>query len=194
MPGMVAAGTVRARAQSITSSPASQPLTSPPLVEAKIVSRLPLGAAVSLPPLQASSSSPLHKLNASLQSSPTKMAPTSSLTRLQSSNIVADRLKWGEEKQTAVMASPRASPASRPTHTKRASVMERWGRDMPNVVEENSSSKGPSVSAASPWSSNVGSGANVADRWTEKEEATSGVKEEKAFSSPALVHVSWLRL
>lgn len=51
-------------------------------------------------------------------------APTASLTKLKASNIVRDRLQWGEEQ--AKDASPPVSAKNTP---KRGNVMERWGRD-----------------------------------------------------------------
>ncbi|GAA5927424.1 hypothetical protein JCM1841_000468 [Sporobolomyces salmonicolor] len=69
--------------------------------------------------------------------SPSKQfaAANITLTRLQSSNIVAERLKFAEQlQQPSAPASPSVSAQSSPTKAdKRKSVLERWGRDSPNV-------------------------------------------------------------
>lgn len=245
MPGMMVAGSVRARAESLNSGNkvaapgistptapldfaapalASAPLPeAPPLVEAKIISRSPpLPVAEDddeySPPLHQDSSPLLPDSPESLRSarplsmimspqapsspeSPrsTRMSAnsslTNSLTRLQSSNIVADRLKWGEEKEKGASSpspssesSPLMGGGARPTHAKKNSVLERWGRDLPNVSGTGESSpKSPKV-GTSPWSPPSGAGKPVAERWNEKKDEK---EEGSPKESPALVHVSF---
>lgn len=249
MPGMVVAGSVRARAESLdsgnkvatpgistpTPAPAASPLVAtslpeaPPLVEAKVISRsppLPLTEDDDeySPPLHQESSPLLPDSPESLRSarplsrvmsphvpsSPesirsTPMLPnsshTNSLTRLQSSKIVADRLKWGEEKEKGVSSPSPPSESSplmgggggRPTHAKKNSVLERWGRDMPNVTGSGESSPRSPKVGASPWSPPLGAGAgtSVAERWNEKNDEKEGEASPKG--NPALVHVSHFR-
>lgn len=250
MPGMVVAGSVRARAESLNSGNkvatpgistptpapafAAPPLVAtplpeaPPLVEAKIISRSPpLPVAEDddeySPPLHQDSSPLLPDSPESLRSArPLSMimspqvpsspesirstpmsansSLTNSLTRLQSSKIVADRLKWGEEKEKGVSSpshpsesSPLMGGGARPAHAKKNSVLERWGRDLPNVTGSGESSPRSPKVGASPWSPPLGAGAGkpVAERWNEKKDE----KEEEASpkESPALVHVSFFR-
>lgn len=166
MPGMVATGLVRKRKESLTSMGMDTTPSSPAVVEAKIITRAPPPTAVeSLPPPAATttkaveveakiisrsppssipnlaSRSPIKlQQNLNPEAIAPKMAPTASLTRLQSSNIVADRLKWSEEKEGSVGSKEaEASPAKTSAAVKRRSVLERWGRDEPNVASALSS-------------------------------------------------------
>lgn len=71
------------------------------------------------------------------QSSPRK--PHDTLTRLQSSHIVSDRLRWSEQIQHRAdepqqqQQQQGATTATPPSPEKRRSVLERWGRDEPNA-------------------------------------------------------------
>ncbi|GAA5908163.1 hypothetical protein JCM5296_000523 [Sporobolomyces johnsonii] len=95
--------------------------------------------------------------------SPSKQlaAANNTLTRLQSSNIVAERLKFAEQlqQQQSTPASPSASAQSSPTKAadKRRSVLERWGRDSPNVFTGQGTSKSQGLPSPgltpSSWSS-----------------------------------------
>ncbi|BGP10107.1 hypothetical protein JCM10049v2_005990 [Rhodotorula toruloides] len=104
------------------------------LVEAKVVSRSPpttssADAQPSSPPSQAQSTAPVPSTATDFgsRSSPPASSATNSstLTRLQSSNIVSDRLKWSQSLQQPDELS--RTPAS--PEKKRGSVAERWGRD-----------------------------------------------------------------
>lgn len=238
MPGMVAAGSVRARAESLNSGKAaSAPPTkvpvaaaplpeAPPLVEAKVVSRSPppideyndeyspplhQDSSPLLPdspeslrsarPLSAVFSPQVPSSPESLRSSNMSVNPslTNSISRLQGSNIVADRLKWGEEKKAAASpssstpSSPVVGGGARPTHAKRNSVMERWGRDMPIVSGSGESSPraSPKVGAGA-WTPPIAVAAAkpIAERWSEKKDEA----EPSPQGSPALVHVSFRSL
>jgi hypothetical protein len=106
LPGMVAAGLVRERTKSLTSSAAPPAV----VVEAKVFSRSPPETA---------------KTDAVASTTST---PSASIIRLQASSIVSERIKKSEELQTPevnVLDSP-SKPA------RRGSVMDRWGRDEPN--------------------------------------------------------------
>ncbi|GAA6029192.1 hypothetical protein JCM8097_001645 [Rhodosporidiobolus ruineniae] len=120
---------------------------SPPLVEAKLVSIPPPAQ-----PLQTLPSPPKDDFQPSSRSA----TAGDTLTRLRSSSIVADRLKWSEEKQkeNTSSSSPAPSLPGSPTKTdkadKRRSVLDRWGRDEPNLVGE-AALKSPPL-GSSPWS------------------------------------------
>ena len=80
------------------------------------------------------------------QSSPRK--PHDTLTRLQSSNIVSDRLRWSEQIQNRADESQQEGATSAPpSPEKRRSVLERWGRDEPNA---NATGGGGAAVPASP--------------------------------------------
>ncbi|GAA5867756.1 hypothetical protein JCM8547_005224 [Rhodosporidiobolus lusitaniae] len=142
--------------------PATSPApSSPPLVEAKIVSRSPPvtspPASSSMPPpsVPSTGSSEFGALPTDSSSTPSSAPPaetatsprlvsgaTDTLTRLRSSSIVAERLKWGEEQNAA--SSPPASPAlgsngavgKTSKEEKRRSVFDRWGKDSPSLTGE----------------------------------------------------------
>ena len=138
-------------------APDAAPAAAPPLVEAKIVSRSPPAEAkgpaqpqksASAPPPAGSDPSPPPSsapASAAFTAEPeTATLPRSTsfglggasntLTRLQSSGVVADRLKWTEALQQPDPASaPPAQPSAPPSPEKRRSVLERWGRDEPNA-------------------------------------------------------------
>ncbi|PRQ74277.1 hypothetical protein AAT19DRAFT_14630 [Rhodotorula toruloides] len=104
------------------------------LVEAKVVSRSPptfpsADVKPSSPPPEAKPAAPAPSTTTDFgpRSSPpsSSAANSATLTRLQSSNIVSDRLKWSQSLQQSEVA-PR-TPAS--PEKKRGSVTERWGRD-----------------------------------------------------------------
>lgn len=62
--------------------------------------------------------------------------PHDTLTRLQSSNIVSDRLRWSEQIQNrADEPQQEGTPTTSvpPSPEKRRSVLERWGRDEPSA-------------------------------------------------------------
>ncbi|GAA5825138.1 hypothetical protein JCM3770_000644 [Rhodotorula araucariae] len=136
--------------------PASKP-TSPlldenisaPLVEAKIVSRCPPepAAPASVEPPPATAAQNASSTLATRRTTPSFTDPETStssrpasaalagdtLTRLQSSHIVAERLKWSETLQQHPSDAP-APVSAPPSPEKRRSVVERWGRDAPNVA------------------------------------------------------------
>ena len=68
-----------------------------------------------------------------------------SVIRLQGSNIVKDRLKWGEAQSSNSASGAKAESALGTTspqmgtdkQTKRSSVLDRWGRDSPNTSAAN---------------------------------------------------------
>lgn len=150
MPGMVPAGIVRERTRSLTGA-------TPPVIEAKVLSRTPPADAVQ-PPIIAPSISEPPRTYGLPQSSTTaatsspapafqkpaissSMAATPSLTRLQS-NIVTKRLKQNDAQAAATGTSIKT-----PTAEKRRSVLERWGRDEPNSMPSS-----PVVGASKlPW-------------------------------------------
>ncbi|GAA5891313.1 hypothetical protein JCM8208_002582 [Rhodotorula glutinis] len=138
---------------------ADAPAAAQPLVEAKIVSRSPPAEAEEPAPPQKSASAP-PPAAANSSSPPPSAAPapaaftaepetatlprstsfglgagaTNTLTRLQSSGVVADRLKWTEALQQPDAAdAPPAQPSAPLSPEKRRSVLERWGRDEPNA-------------------------------------------------------------
>ncbi|BGP50427.1 hypothetical protein JCM10450v2_006346 [Rhodotorula kratochvilovae] len=120
-----AAAETSAPAAASTAPQVAKP-ASPPLVEAKIVS--PTTRSPPSFPDPESTTSP--RLTSSALGGNT-------LTRLQSSHIVADRLKWTEALQqhaSDAVDAPAAPVAAPPSPEKRRSVVERWGRDAPNVA------------------------------------------------------------
>ncbi|KAL8284179.1 hypothetical protein RQP46_004928 [Phenoliferia psychrophenolica] len=147
MPGMVTPGTVRQRTLSFT-SPAPPPAVvessanvitrSPPVeppsenIEAKIIVRTPpMEQGAFRPPSPAKvAPSPLQR-GAAFATEPFKSSPTASLTRLQSSNIVADRVgRFAETKEDAALPDS----TTKTGQGKRGSVLERWGRDAPDTA------------------------------------------------------------
>ncbi|GAA5922103.1 hypothetical protein JCM3775_003491 [Rhodotorula graminis] len=143
-------------------APAKSPVDAHPLVvEAKIVSRSPPTEAEELAAPQKSASAPPADAAANPSPPPpaaSTPAPTAftaepetatlprstsfglgagasnTLTRLQSSGVVADRLKWTETlQQPDAGDAPPAQPSAPPSPEKRRSVLERWGRDEPNA-------------------------------------------------------------
>ena len=111
-----------------------------------------------------------------------KNPPTASLTRLQSSNIVADRL--------GKFAEPSAMPdGSKTGQGKRGSVVGRWGRDQPDTA--------PSTAPSSP----VPLSRTISSKSEEPEPASDikvptpghgyGIANLPVNSSPPLVHVSF---
>ncbi|BGP26466.1 hypothetical protein JCM10295v2_005419 [Rhodotorula toruloides] len=107
----------------------------PSLIEAKVVSRSPPTISFTEPKpaspshqTQSTAPEPSTATDFGSRSSPLAScaANSSTLTRLQSSNIVSDRLKWSQSQQHLEKAAPKG-PAS--PEQKRASVMEQWGRD-----------------------------------------------------------------
>lgn len=119
--------------------------------------------------------------------------PTASLNRLQQSNIVAERLKWGEEqtKKDGLNEEGKIAPAS--PSKQRGNVLSRWGRDVPNVVETTSTtaspvvarSSPPTTAPSSPWGAQVGG--KLAERWGEKKDVGDEGMEK---SSPKTVETS----
>ncbi|TNY23317.1 hypothetical protein DMC30DRAFT_444549 [Rhodotorula diobovata] len=140
-----------APAQTSVEEPAAQQ----PLVEAKNVSRSPPAAEVPAPEKTTSAPVPTAESrspHAAASAEPeTATLPRSAsfglgagntLTRLQSSNIVADRLKWTEAMaQPGSADAPPAAAAAPPSPEKRRSVLERWGRDEPNSATPASPSR-----------------------------------------------------
>ncbi|KPV73594.1 uncharacterized protein RHOBADRAFT_54796 [Rhodotorula graminis WP1] len=144
-------------------APAKSPVDAQPLVvEAKIVSRSPPAETEELAAPQKSASAPPPADAAANPSPPPPAASTpaptaftaepetatlprsksfglgagasNTLTRLQSSGVVADRLKWTETlQQPDAGDAPPAQPSAPPSPEKRRSVLERWGRDEPNA-------------------------------------------------------------
>lgn len=140
-----------APAQTSVEEPAAQQ----PLVEAKNVSRSPPAAEVPAPEKSTSAPVPTAESRsphvAASAEPETATLPRSAsfglgagntLTRLQSSNIVADRLKWTEAMaQPGSADAPPAAAAAPPSPEKRRSVLERWGRDEPNSATPASPSR-----------------------------------------------------
>ncbi|GAA6012509.1 hypothetical protein JCM10207_009023 [Rhodosporidiobolus poonsookiae] len=126
-----------------------EPPASPPLVEAKIVSRSPPAEATPAFSSSASTAPALSSSSPEITTSP-RLTGGDTLTRLRSSSIVADRLKWSQEKQQDASAPAPASPVKTDKADKRRSVLDRWGRDAPNVSDSDALKSPPASSAA--WS------------------------------------------
>lgn len=108
------AGSARESAQPSSASPAPPPL-----------------ATVTRSTEQQQRQQPQQSSSSGGESSPRK--PTETLTRLQSSHIVSDRLRWSEQVQQATEGHKSLPPSAPPSPEKRRSVLERWGRDEPNA-------------------------------------------------------------
>ncbi|KAK4703419.1 hypothetical protein P7C70_g2798, partial [Phenoliferia sp. Uapishka_3] len=154
MPGMVAAGTVRERTKSFSGGSSAPPAaTAPPaviehkvftrsppieqtsVVEAKVISRSPVMESSPFQPRSPEKATPSFLPStsaarfASEPSPMNKMAPTASLTRLQSSNIVSNRMgMFNEQKDDASLPDS----TTKTGQGKRGSVVGRWGRDQPD--------------------------------------------------------------
>ncbi|GJN92429.1 hypothetical protein Rhopal_005459-T1 [Rhodotorula paludigena] len=187
--------------------------TSPPLVEAKVISRspppttesaapVPPPTAISPPPTVAPSTSspPLDsaaspRLGSSSSSNAAAAAaaaaPSNTLTRLQSSHIVADRLKWSQslaQPNPEEQAVPRQrAPSGPPSPEKRRSVIERWGRDEPNVTGGASTPPSPTVTRVRPksWVQSPPLGGPPKDEGRKSPERT----EEASIETAKVEHV-----
>ncbi|GAA5986153.1 hypothetical protein JCM10908_006434 [Rhodotorula pacifica] len=128
------------------------------------------------------------------QTSPRK--PTDTLTRLQASNIVSERLRWSEQIQqrdSASSASEKQTPSAPPSPEKRRSVLERWGRDEPNTAGQGSLPtsipSSPTAVRTRPKSIFDAPSSSVPAAVAEKEEA-SQLGTDSSESAPKLQHVT----
>ncbi|GAA5885653.1 hypothetical protein JCM16303_003099 [Sporobolomyces ruberrimus] len=168
---------------------------SPTLVEPKVFSRPAPPPSTSEPTPAPSSPSKVAFPSMSPNDSPSKPAQqNSTLGRLRGSSIVAERLKLAEQRQqSSPLSSPtkeRSSNSMTSSPEKRKSVVERWGRDQPNVFGSGGASNPVSPTKSYSLSSNLppkspgfGTGAGAGSPWSgsgkplatsPKEEGTEG--------------------
>lgn len=122
-------------------------------------------------------------------SSPRK--PTDTLKRLNSSNIVADRLRWSEQIQQGGggASSPSPSASLPPSPEKRRSVLERWGRDEPNASAAAAVPASPTAVRTRPKSI-FDAPAPATASFEPTDKPGDGPTDEAQESTPKLQHVS----
>ncbi|GAA5941570.1 uncharacterized protein JCM15063_001624 [Sporobolomyces koalae] len=131
----------------LTRQPASNPESPQPLVEEPTALSQSFSSDPPASPVKVAV--PTSNAAATANESPSKSVPNSTLGRLRGSSIVAERLRSAEQRQQQGTSSPLSSPTkdrgSQPPASpeKRRSVLERWGRDQPNVVFGGNGSGGP---------------------------------------------------
>ncbi|GAA6006261.1 hypothetical protein JCM11491_002087 [Sporobolomyces phaffii] len=130
----------------------------PALVEPKVFSRpAPSPAPVTEPTPTPASPNKIafpSTSNSDPASNTVPPAQNSTLGRLRGSSIVAERLKFAEQRQQQAqspLSSPTKERGSIPTSPeKRRSVLERWGRDQPNVFGGGSTPASPTKPSSLP--------------------------------------------
>ncbi|GAA5966146.1 hypothetical protein JCM3765_005547 [Sporobolomyces pararoseus] len=183
------------------------------LVEPKVFSRPAPSPSLDSTPAPAPTS-PSKLSFPSVETSSSKAAPppqNSTLGRLRGSSIVAERLKFAEQRQQqsqSPLSSPTKERGSVPTSPeKRRSVLERWGRDQPNVFGGGSNPTSPTKPSSLPtplkspglansnslWSSASGKPISTSPKEEGKqlvsdEDASSTTRNQSSYSKPSWQH------
>ncbi|GAA5975305.1 hypothetical protein JCM5350_006422 [Sporobolomyces pararoseus] len=208
MPGLARSPVPQQEEQSIESKdPEAE------LVEPKVFSRPAPSPSLESTPAPGPTS-PTKISFPSVETSPSKAAPppqSSTLGRLRGSSIVAERLKFAEQLQQqsqSPLTSPTKERGSLPTSPeKRRSVLERWGRDQPNVFGGGSNPSSPTkpsslptplkspglANSNSPWSTTSGKPISTSPKEEGKqlvsdEDASSTTQKQSSYSKPSWQH------
>ncbi|GAA5894569.1 hypothetical protein JCM6882_004852 [Rhodosporidiobolus microsporus] len=191
------------RAQTLPADAPSSQTPAPQEVEAKVVSRSPppvSDTAASAPPEPVSTDfAPSSTSPPPAQTGSGPSSNTATLTRLRSSSIVAERLRsaealagTGTSSSNAASSSPAPSAPSSPAPDKadkRRSVLDRWGRDEPNLSGVDALRSPPLGSGS--WSTSP----KLEEKEEKQPERQSETEKEKekaldSTASPALIAVA----